>query len=69
MPGGVTLPGVTIPSAGIVVDGDHGEALRAGNGVAPPIIARVAEGRTLLDMRTIDPADDAVVAEAVKALA
>ena len=69
VPGGGTLPGVTIPSAGIVVDGDHGEALRAGVGAAPPIIARVAEGRTLLDMRTIDPADDALVADAVKALA
>lgn len=69
VPGGGTLPGVTIPSAGIVIDGDHGEALRSGIGGAPPIIARVADGRTLLDMRTIDPADDETVADAVKALA
>ncbi|MEM7287828.1 MAG: L-seryl-tRNA(Sec) selenium transferase [Actinomycetota bacterium] len=69
VPGGGTLPGVTIPSAGLVIDGDHGEALRAGIGTAPPIIARVAEGRTLLDMRTIDPADDEIVAGAVKVLA
>ena len=68
VPGGGTLPGVTIPSAGIVVDGDHGEALREGVGDAPPIIARVTEGRTLLDMRTIDPADDEIVASAVRAL-
>jgi L-seryl-tRNA(Ser) seleniumtransferase len=63
--GGGTLPGVEIPSAGIALDGDHAAALRAAE---PPVIARVAEGRTVLDLRTVDPADDPAVATAVRAL-
>jgi L-seryl-tRNA(Ser) seleniumtransferase len=60
--GGGSLPGVTIPSFGIAVDGDVTSALRAHS---PPVIARVNEGRTVLDLRTVDPDDDAVVADAL----
>src|SRR5207244_8615043 len=56
VPGAGTAPGVTIPSAGIALDGDHTTALRAND---PPVIARVEGGRTILDLRTVDPADDA----------
>ncbi len=62
VPGGGTLPGVTIASAGLTLDGDHAAVLRAG---ARPVIARVAEGRTHLDLRTVDADDDPVVADAV----
>jgi L-seryl-tRNA(Ser) seleniumtransferase len=65
VPGGGSLPGLTVPSAGVAVDGDHGGALRAWD---PPVIARVAEGVTVLDLRTVDPADDAVVAKALRSL-
>ena len=61
--GGGTLPGVEIPSAGVVLDGDRAAALR-GNEV--PVIARVAGQRTYLDLRTVDPADDAIVAAAAR---
>jgi L-seryl-tRNA(Ser) seleniumtransferase len=54
--GGGTLPGVEIPSAGIALDGDVLARLRA---ATPPIVARVEGGRTILDLRTVDPADDA----------
>ena len=60
--GAGSLPGLELPSAGVAVDGDHCAALRAHD---PPVIARVHEGRTLLDLRTVDPADDAVVAKAI----
>jgi L-seryl-tRNA(Ser) seleniumtransferase len=60
--GAGSLPGLELPSAGVAVDGDHTAALRAHD---PPVIARVHEGRTLLDLRTVDPADDEVVAKAV----
>ncbi|MCY4632741.1 MAG: L-seryl-tRNA(Sec) selenium transferase, partial [bacterium] len=53
--GGGTLPGVEIPSAGIVLTGDRAAALRS---AAVPVIARVAGQRTYLDLRTVDPADD-----------
>ena len=62
VPGGGSAPGVTIPSWGVAVGGDRTAALRAHE---PPVIARVADGRTVLDLRTVDPADDAVLADAL----
>ncbi|WP_419551475.1 L-seryl-tRNA(Sec) selenium transferase [Candidatus Poriferisodalis sp.] len=61
--GAGSLPGQEIPSAGIELDGDHAAALRAHD---PPVIARVNEQTTVIDLRTVDPADDAVVAAAVR---
>ena len=61
--GGGTLPGVEIPSAGIVLAGDRAAALRHN---AVPVIARVAGQRTYLDLRTVDPADDVVLAAAAR---
>ena len=66
VPGGGTLPGVEIPSAGIVLAGDRGEELRRR---VPAVIARVSQDQTFLDFRTIFPEQDAVVAEAVRGLA
>ena len=62
VPGGGTLPGVEIPSVGVALDGDHTAALRAHH---PPVIARVVEDRTLVDLRTVEPEDDTVVADAL----
>jgi L-seryl-tRNA(Ser) seleniumtransferase len=62
--GGGTLPGVTIPSAGVAVEGDISGPLRAGE---PPVIARVAGGRTILDLRTVRPDQDPIVAAALAA--
>lgn len=68
VPGGGTLPSVTMPSAGVVLDGDHADALRRSDGSRPPIVVRVADGRTHLDLRTVDPAHDTVLAAALRAL-
>jgi L-seryl-tRNA(Ser) seleniumtransferase len=68
VPGGGTLPGVTIPSVGIVIDGDHGKALRSGLGGAPPIMARVSNGATHLDLRAVDPAQDGQLGAALAQL-
>ena len=65
VPGGGTLPGVEIDSFGVVVDGDHTAALRAGT---PPIIARVSDHRTWLDLRTVAPDDDQQVVAGLKVL-
>ncbi len=65
VPGGGTLPGTEIDSCGVVRDGDHTAALRAGT---PPVIARVSDGRTWLDLRTVVPDDDQHVIAALKAL-
>ncbi|MDQ3178493.1 MAG: L-seryl-tRNA(Sec) selenium transferase [Actinomycetota bacterium] len=64
VPGGGTLPGVTIASAGIELEGDHTAALRAA--ASRRVIARVHDGRTVLDLRTVDPTDDPAVADAVR---
>ena len=45
----------------LVIPDDLAEALRSGE---VPVIARVAGQRTYLDLRTVDPADDAVLAAA-----
>ena len=66
VPGAGSAPGVTIPSCGVVLEGDHLLALRA---QATPIVARVREGRTFLDLRSVDPGDDEIVAGALTGLA
>ena len=60
--GAGSLPGQELPSAGLVLDGDRSTVLRRHD---PPVVARVRDGCTWLDLRTVDPGDDPVVAEAV----
>jgi L-seryl-tRNA(Ser) seleniumtransferase len=62
--GGGSVPGQEIRSAGVALDGDLTAALRCFD---PPVIARVEGGRTIVDLRTVDPADDQVVAAALAA--
>jgi len=65
VPGGGTLPTVEVPSAGVSLDGDHTAALRSHS---PPIIARVQEQRTLVDLRTVEPHHDDMLAAALREL-
>ena len=62
--GGGSVPGQEVPSAGVAIDGNHADALRHND---PPILVRVHEGATICDLRTVDPADDLVVAKALAA--
>lgn len=62
--GAGSAPGQEIPSFGVAMSGDRRGRLRAAD---PPVIARVVDDRTVIDLRTVDPADDAVVAKAVQA--
>ena len=64
--GGGSLPGVTIPSVGVAVPGDAAATLR---GHRPAVVAVVRDRATVCDLRTVDPADDPVVAAALAALA
>jgi len=66
VPGAGSAPGVGIPSAGVALEGDHTAALRAAD---PPVIARVVDGRTVADLRTVEPADDPLLAKALTAAA
>jgi L-seryl-tRNA(Ser) seleniumtransferase len=64
--GGGSLPGETLESVGLVVIGPGAAALarrlRTGE---PAVIGRVQDGALLLDLRTIDPADDVALAGAI----
>ncbi|CAA9268226.1 MAG: L-seryl-tRNA(Sec) selenium transferase [uncultured Acidimicrobiales bacterium] len=62
VPGGGSVPGQEVPSAGVAVDGDVAAELRRHD---PPVVARVEAGRTVCDLRTVDPADDEVVKAAL----
>lgn len=58
LPGAGSLPGVTMPSYGVAIRGDLTATLRAGS---PPLIARVRDNTTFLDLRTVDVVDDATI--------
>jgi L-seryl-tRNA(Ser) seleniumtransferase len=64
--GGGSLPGETLPSIGLVVTTAAParvvDRLRAGR---PAVIARIEDGAVKLDLRTVDAADDAVLASAL----
>ena len=66
--GGGSTPGVTLPSRAVALETHEGPAsalaaaLRAGR---PAVVGRVADGRLLLDLRTVDPARDDSLAGAV----
>jgi L-seryl-tRNA(Ser) seleniumtransferase len=65
LPGAGSAPGVTMPSVGIEIPGDQLVALREHE---TPVIARTRDGRTFLDLRSVDAADDDVVISALRAL-
>jgi len=66
VPGGGTLPTIEVPSAGIRIEADHTAALRAHT---PPIIARVHDQQTLIDLRTVEPEHDSMLGDALRGLA
>lgn len=64
--GGGSLPGETLGSVGLVVSDGRPAALAASLRTGdPPVIGRVEGGAVLLDLRTIDPADDAALGGAL----
>lgn len=64
--GGGGAPGVELASVALVLPEAYAVALRHGD---PPVVGRVEHGRCLLDLRTVDPADDGVLLRAVRAVA
>jgi L-seryl-tRNA(Ser) seleniumtransferase len=68
MVGGGSLPEQGLPTWCAAITpaaGAHRFAavLRSGD---PPVVARIADGRVLLDPRTVDPGDDGAVGEAIR---
>jgi len=66
--GGGAAPGATLPTVllAITCEGLSADELAARlRGHQPPIVARVEQGRVLLDLRTVFPEQDAVIADAL----
>jgi L-seryl-tRNA(Ser) seleniumtransferase len=61
--GGGGAPGVELDSAAVSVAAGMATALRTGH---PAVLGRVEQGRCLLDLLAVDPADDAELFEAVR---
>ena len=60
--GGGAAPGVQLPSAAVSVPASLAAALRSGR---PAVVGRIENARYLLDLRTVAPSDDDLVAAAV----
>ncbi|MEO8631866.1 MAG: L-seryl-tRNA(Sec) selenium transferase, partial [Chloroflexota bacterium] len=68
--GGGSLPEETQPSRAVAIGPRHGPANEAAarlRAAAPPVIARVVEDRAALDLRSVAPEDDEMLARAVTA--
>jgi L-seryl-tRNA(Ser) seleniumtransferase len=62
--GGGGAPDVELPSAAISLPESYAAPLRTGT---PAVVGRLEAGRCLLDLRTVDPVDDARLVQAVRA--
>jgi L-seryl-tRNA(Ser) seleniumtransferase len=67
--GGGAAPGWDLPSHGVAIGAAAADELLGRlRGNDPPIVARIEEGRVLLDMRTIFPAEEAEIVAALERL-
>jgi len=64
--GGGSAPGLALDGWAVALPDAWAEPLRRGD---PPVLARVQGGRTLLDLRALDPRQDEVLVAAVRAAA
>jgi len=64
--GGGSLPGLTIPSIGISLELADPDSMRA-RLRAHGVVARIDDGALVCDLRTVSPADDALLVEALRA--
>lgn len=66
--GGGTTPSETIASAGVAVPGAAHEVQRRLLDCETPIVCVIDRDRAMLDVRTIDPADDDLIIESLRAV-
>jgi len=71
--GGGGAPGVSLPSAAVSLPASYAAELRAGaavrRGTTSAVVGRIEDGRLLLDLRAVSPADDERLIAAVEAAA
>jgi L-seryl-tRNA(Ser) seleniumtransferase len=64
--GGGSLPGETLPSFGLALDGPPDRLLAALRRGSPCVVGRIADGSVVLDLRTVEPEHDDDLATAVE---
>jgi L-seryl-tRNA(Ser) seleniumtransferase len=71
--GGGGAPGQRLPGAAVSLPAELSAPLRCGaavgNGSVPAVVGRIEDGRLLLDLRAVAPADDELLIAAVRAAA
>jgi L-seryl-tRNA(Ser) seleniumtransferase len=63
--GGGALPGATLPGYAVALPGGTARAARLRR-QTPPVIARIADGQLLLDLRSVLPEHDAALSEVLR---
>ncbi|MDJ0952038.1 MAG: L-seryl-tRNA(Sec) selenium transferase [Acidimicrobiia bacterium] len=63
LPGAGSVPGETIPSPNLHLTGNADRLWERLLNASPPILARRREGTLIIDLRTVDPKDDAHLVE------
>jgi L-seryl-tRNA(Ser) seleniumtransferase len=63
--GGGAFPTAEIPSSAVVLEGNAGELEEKFRHAEPPVIGRIADGKLLLDLRSVLPREDAALCRAV----
>jgi L-seryl-tRNA(Ser) seleniumtransferase len=63
--GGGAFPAARIPSAALAIEGDAGSMERRLRAAPRPVIGRIADGRLLLDLRSVPAAHDAGLTSAI----
>jgi len=67
MVGGGSLPDESLPSAAVRIDDPGSRLAKNLRQQNPPVIVRAERGSVLLDLRTVDPADDTILLVAARA--
>lgn len=66
--GGGSLPGQTLDSWAIIIDGPSPDRMLAAlRAASPAVIGRIVDNEVVLDLRTVDPGDDQQLADALLA--
>ena len=65
LPGAGSVPGETIPSPNLLLHGNADWLWQRLLDASPPILARRREGMLVIDLRTVDPDDDQLIAAAL----
>jgi L-seryl-tRNA(Ser) seleniumtransferase len=68
LPGAGSVPGLTIPTPVLRIDGDDERTWRLLADHEPPIIAARRDGATIVNLRSVSPDEDSIVAAALATL-